>query len=101
MAENYVGKTVVANLIKGMETVGGKIFFEEGAMTFKSHSLNIQKGETTIYYSDITAVKKANSLGFIPNRMIVITKDGTENKFVVNKRNNLIDFLEDRISNHI
>lgn len=101
MVENFVGKTVAANLIKGMEAVGGKIFFEEEAMTFKSHSLNIQNGDTTIFYSNITAVKKANSLGFIPNRMIVITKNGTENKFVVNKRNKLVDFLEERISNQI
>lgn len=93
MTENYIGKTVAANLFRGIEAVGGKIFFGENAMTFKSHKLNIKTGDTTIFYNEIAEVRKANSLGIIPNRMIVVTIEGTEYKFVVNQRNKIVEFL--------
>lgn len=40
---NYVGKSIGANYIVNMESLGGKIHFEENGLTFKSHALNIQK----------------------------------------------------------
>lgn len=92
--ENYTGKTVAANLFRGIEAVGGKLVFEENGMTFKSHKLNVQTGETTILYNDIVEVRKANSMGIIPNGMIVVTKEGQQYKFVVNQRNKIVDFLE-------
>lgn len=97
MTENYIGKTVAANLFRGMEAVGGKIVFEENGMTFKSHKLNVQTGDTAILYHDIAEVRKANSLGIIPNRMIVVTKEGQEYKFVVNQRNKIVDFLYQKL----
>ena len=72
--------------------VRGNLVFEENGVTFKSHKLNVQTGETTILYNDIAEVRKANSMGIIPNRMIVVTKKGQEYKFVVNQRNKIVVF---------
>lgn len=93
MAKNFIGETVPANLYRGIEAVGGKILFEEDGMTFQPHRLNIQNEKEFISYRDIVEVKRKNTLGIIPNGLVVIMSDGVSYKFVVNKRNKIFDFL--------
>jgi hypothetical protein len=87
---------VAANLFRGMESVGGHLYFGEDAMVFKSHALNIQTGDTHICYADIENVKKRNTLGLVPNGILVTMKDKTQYKFVVWKRNDIIAFIDSR-----
>ena len=87
---------VAANLFRGPEAVGGKLHFEETQLVFRSHAFNIQTGTTTIPYTDIVNVQPVNNLGFIPNGMLVTTKDGHKYKFVVWKRKELIAFLQEK-----
>lgn len=89
-------QVVAANLFRGKEAVGGRLHFEEQQMVFKSHAFNIQTGTTIIPYSDVADVQPANNLGFIPNCMVVSTKNGLDYKFVVWKRKELMAFIKEK-----
>jgi hypothetical protein len=84
--ENVVYKGA-ANHFVGIEGVGGKLYLTSEALIFISHSLNIQRHQMNIPLADIAELEKGNSLGLIPNRLIVHTTAGTHEKFVINNRN--------------
>lgn len=90
--KDYTNSTIFANYFRGPEAVGGKIHFYEDSLIFKSHSLNIQTGETEIKYANITNIKKCNTL-FVPNGIILTTNDGKTHRFVIYHRKRIIDFL--------
>lgn len=92
--KDYCGESISANYYRGNESVGGKLFFDETGITFKSHSLNVQTGETRIEYKDIS---KAEAKGFLTG-MSIYTKDGVEHKFVVFHRKNIIEFLNSKVA---
>ncbi len=95
--KNYVGTSISANLFRGLESVGGKITFDEVGLTFKSHLINVQRGETRIEYSQISTINKRNTLGIVPNGMSVITKNNIKYDFVINSREKVIEFLFSRL----
>lgn len=95
--KNYIGTSIKANLFRGIEAVGGKIIFDDIGLTFKSHSINVQTGETRIEYSQIGVIKKRNTLGVVPNGISIITKDDLEYNFVINFRKQVIEFLVSRL----
>lgn len=90
--KDYAGQTILANYYRGIEAVGGRLTFDEFGMIFRSHAINIQTGDTRIEYRDI---QKAQKRGFLTG-MSVFTKDGTEHKFVVYHRNDVIEFINSR-----
>ena len=92
MAIDYNGKTIVANYFKGVQSLGGKLTFDNEGISFKSHKLNIGNGEIRIEYSDI---EKAEKRGFLTG-LNVTTKDGTLHKFVVYHRKDIIEYLESK-----
>lgn len=89
--------SVSANLVRGMESVGGKLKVTENELIFTPHKLNIQSAPVTINLNEITKIEKRNSLFFVPNGMSITVKEGNEYKFVVNKRSKLIDLLNQNI----
>lgn len=91
--KDYCGKSILANYYRGFEAVGGKLFFDDTGMTFKSHLLNIQTGETRIEYKDVS---EARVKGFL-TKISVFTKDGVEHKFVVYHRKNVVAFLNSKV----
>ena len=91
--KDYCGKSVLANYYRGIEAVGGKLFFDDLGMTFRSHALNIQTGETRIEYADIQKAEKRGALTGIS----VFTKDGFEHKFVVYHRKDVVAFLNGKV----
>ncbi len=94
---DYIGKSINANYFRGIEAVGGKITFDEMGLVFKSHSFNLQTGETRIDYSQIRAINKRNTLGIVPNGIAIVTKDDINHKFVINNRNKVIRFLMQKL----
>lgn len=95
---DYTNSKIAANYFCGPEAVGGHIFFDESGMTFRSHSLNIQTGETRILYADIVRISKRNTLGIVPNGISVLDRNGFEHKFVINRREQVIQFLQSKLS---
>lgn len=93
---DYCNKSIAANYFMDFEAVGGKIYFDEHGFTFKPHALNIQTGDTRIEYKNISTIQKSNTLGIVPNGMLVFTKDGMKHRFVINNRKKVIEFLESK-----
>lgn len=96
--KNYIVQKILANYFRGTEAVGGKIYFDELGMAFKSHAFNFQVGDTRIEYRDIVKASARNTLGLVPNGLSVFTKDGFEHKFVIYHRKDVIEFLNGRIT---
>ncbi|MBO3444358.1 hypothetical protein [Clostridium sp. CCUG 7971] len=92
--KDYIGKKIQANYFRGIEAVGGHIYFDKTGLTFSSHKLNVQTGEARIEYKDINSVTKRNTLGIVPNGISILTNDNFEHKFVSYKRKLIIEFLE-------
>lgn len=94
---NYEGETVhleaVANLFKGLESVGGRLKISDRRILFQSHSLNIQTGITEIMLDQITLIKTRNTAGIIPNGVLIETRDGKQYKLVVWKRKKIVNLV--------
>jgi len=77
-----------ANLQKGIETVGGKLYLTNQRLVFEAHAINVQGGNTEIALSDIQSLVKCwtKFLGFIPltpNSLEVHTKENVKYRFVL------------------
>jgi hypothetical protein len=87
---------VAANLIRGIEAVGGRLLITNHGIRFSPHALNLQKIPLDLPFSDIDSVAKRNTMGLIPNGLAVRTKAGVEYRFVVWNRESLIKLIEAR-----
>lgn len=97
---NLLGTSIPANYFRGAEAVGGKLLFDETGMTFQSHGFNVSTGKTRIDYGDILLIKERNTLGIVRNGISVFTENGFEHKFVVNGREEIIEFLTMQSKKH-
>lgn len=87
-----------ANLFRGIEGVGGKIFLTNKKLIFKSHKINIQKGQTDIEYQNIKEVAKRKTAKLINNGIRIITQRGMEYDFVVNERDLWFEKITERMN---
>jgi hypothetical protein len=99
LAEETSVKDGGANLQRGLETVGGKLYLTNRRLIFESHALNIQTGPTIIPLGTITGTRKCwtkflNLIPLFPNSVAVSTKDGKEYRFVTFDRQAWIDAIE-------
>lgn len=104
-AENYVRHHVninlnpnekllrksAANLQRGVETVGGKLFLTDQRLFFQSHSFNVQTGATEIPLTQVRSTrlcwtKFLNVIPVFPNSLAVETFSGIEYRFVLFNR---------------
>ena len=92
-----VEEEIFASLFRGIEGVGGKIFLTNDRLIFKSHSLNIQKGQTNIDYSEISSVGRRKTMKIINNGMKILTNKGQEYCFVVNDRESQIQKISSKL----
>ncbi|WP_280772018.1 hypothetical protein [Salipaludibacillus daqingensis] len=85
MIEGYINKGN-ANMWKGLESVGGKLYLTKENLIHVPHRLNFQSEKYSVALSDIDSIEFYNTLKIMPNGLIVILKNGEEKKFVVNGR---------------
>ena len=88
---------VAANLFRGMEAVGGCITITSHRILFEAHAFNIQREPLEISLDNISEVRKINTLGIIPNGLLIRAKTGINYRFVVWKRKRLIPLIRSRI----
>ncbi len=88
---------VGANLFRGIEGVGGRLKITSRRVLFEPNALDLQKMPAEILLSDIMEVRKRNTMGLVPNGLLIRTKAGVEYKFVVWGREKLIGIIESRI----
>lgn len=82
-----------ANLFRGIEAVGGRLKITNNRLVFEPHEFNIQKENLEIVLAQIEKVRPVNTLGIVPNGILVKLKTGEEYKFVVWKRKELINLI--------
>ena len=80
-----------ANLQRGAESVGGRLFLTSQRLIFEPHSLNIQRGVATVPLGDIRQAapcwtKLFNLLPVAPNSLDVETRAGKHLRLVLWKR---------------
>jgi hypothetical protein len=85
---------VPANLFRGWEGVGGRLYITDRRIRFESHRLNFQSGPTEIRLSEVTSVGPHNYLGIVRNGMEVRTAVGQRHRFVVWERWKLIELIQ-------
>ncbi|QPC46777.1 GRAM domain-containing protein [Mangrovibacillus cuniculi] len=87
----------LANVFKGKEAVGGKLYLTNDALIHKAHAANVQKEDVVIPLSEITGVTPKKSFMVLPNRLVVHTKDGQDFVFVVYKRDVWMEKLTNKL----
>ena len=80
-------KSGFANMQRGAEAVGGKLYLTSLRLIFESHKLNIQTGTTIIPLQEISETtpcwtKFLNLVPLFPNSLAVVTSGGEE-RFVL------------------
>ncbi|KKB71547.1 MULTISPECIES: GRAM domain-containing protein [Bacillus] len=85
---------VPANLFRGIESVGGRLKLTSESLFFTSHGVNIQNKPLDIKIQDIAKVEKRNTFLVVPNGLKVVLKNQQEYKFVVAKRQEFFNHLE-------
>jgi hypothetical protein len=85
-----------ANLFRGIEGVGGKLFLTNERLIFKSHKLNIQNGQTDIDYKHIAEVSGRKTANLNDNGIRIKTTDRKEYDFVVGDRDLWIERINEK-----
>ena len=102
MENEKIIKKGSANIQRGIEQVGGKLYLTNERIIFKSHKFNFQSGNTEIKLENISSVIKSwtKFLGFIPlvpNSIKLSTKEGSKFRFVINGRSKWISAINKEI----
>ena len=90
---NYVGKEVNANYIDDVAYIGRLCFYEE-FYEYKADSVNSKINMGRIYYKDIKNILNINTIGIIPNALLIELYDGRKYEYVVINRKGIKKFLE-------
>ena len=88
---------VGANLFRGIEGVGGRMKITDRRVLFEPHAINIQRQPAEIPFEHIAEVRKRNTMGIIPNGILILTKSGIKYKFVVWGRERLISLIQSHL----
>lgn len=95
------GKNIImdggANHFKGAEGVGGWLYLTPDEIIFKSHAFNVQAHQTIIPLDKIAEAKAVLTAGFIPNGLLIKTKDGNMERFVVNNRKTWVQKINNAV----
>ena len=94
-------KEGAANMQRGLETVGGRLYLTNQRLIFEAHAVNIQTGTSSIPRTSIIGARKCwtkllNLIPLFPNSIAVSTQEGKEYRFVAFGRQAWIDALESR-----
>ena len=87
-----------ANYFKKFFAIGGKLYLLNDKLEFKVHKLNILNKGQVINLNEIREVGYFNHLGLIPNGLIIKTKQGKNEKFVVQEREVWKEKIEQKLS---
>jgi hypothetical protein len=83
-----------ANLWRGAESVGGHLTLTRDCLSFRAHSLNVQREPLDLPVREIVSTRKYRNFGLIPNGLAVTTASGLEYRFVVGQRDRIIASIE-------
>jgi len=102
---------VTAYFFRGIEVVGRRLSITSHRVLFEANEINLQtqpgdilgsesnlqQQPAEILLSDIAEVSKLNTMGIIPNGLLIRTKVNVVYKFVVWRRGKLIELINSRL----
>ncbi len=88
----------VANHLVTMDSTGGKLFVTNQRLIFNSHQLNFQAHQWSIDLNNIKEIKLSNTIGIIPNGLLVIDQQGKKDRFITWKRKSIRNAVLKQIS---
>ncbi|MCG8386540.1 MAG: GRAM domain-containing protein, partial [Cytophagales bacterium] len=83
-----------ANLFRGIEAVGGKLLLTNKRLVFKSHKVNIQRGQINLELDQVTGVTSRKTSKIFDNGMRILNKNGEPFDFVVFERDEWISRIK-------
>ena len=86
-----------ANLFRGIEAVGGKLLITNKRLVFKSHKVNIQRGQVNLALGQVTGVISRKTSKIFDNGLRVLDQSGEKFDFVVFERDQWISRIEKAI----
>ncbi len=90
-SKQEVTNTAGANLVQGINSIGGIIVVSKEEINFLPHSVNFgSKQPIKIPKSNIESAELYNTFFVIPNGVKVTTKDNQTYKFIVNGRKQIL-----------
>lgn len=92
-AEEVVDK-FAANLMRGIEGVGGRMILTTQRILFEPHRINAQTDPLEVPLASIEEVGPTDMLGFVPTGISVRVRGGEEHRFVVWGRKRIIAKIE-------
>ncbi|WP_193725933.1 hypothetical protein [Xanthomonas arboricola] len=89
--DRVVLRQAPANLLRGLEAVGGRLILTADALHFQPHPYNLQTRSLTVPLSQIAALQPRwtrlfGLLPVAPTSLAVQLPDGAEHRFVIGKR---------------
>jgi hypothetical protein len=87
--EEIVGK-FAANLMRGIEGVGGRLIVTNQRLLFEAHKLNLQRAPLDIPLDQISDVAETKTMGLIPNGVTVTCRSGEQHRFVTWNRAKIV-----------
>jgi hypothetical protein len=88
-AEEIVGK-FTANLLRGIEGVGGRLIVTNQRLLFEAHKLNLQSASLDIPLDEISDVAETKTIGLIPNGVTVTCRSGEQHRFITWSRAKIV-----------
>lgn len=85
-----------ANMFRGFESVGGRLWLTDRRLVFRSHAVNAQAGESAWPREAIARAEPCRTLKIVPNGVRVHLRDGKVVQFVVQGRAEWVQALETR-----
>lgn len=84
-----------ANLKRGFEASGGLLTVTNKRLIFEAHSINMNTQPAEILLGSIARLEKKSSLlGLINNQVEVFTRSSISYEFVVQRRDEVVDLVE-------
>lgn len=83
-----------ANHWRGVESVGGWLYLTNQRLLFTPHAVGFQTHPSSIAMAEIASAETSASLWIIPNQLVVVTRSGGREKFVVQGRDQWIGMLQ-------
>ena len=96
-AEEIVGK-FAANLLRGVEGVGGRLIVTNQRLLFEAHKLNLQRAPLAIPLDQISDVAESRTMGLIPNGVTVTCRTGEQHRFVAWSRAKIVAAIRQGIA---
>lgn len=98
MSEPVYIREGFANMFKGKEAVGGKLYLDEKMLHHKPHAINIQKEETAVLLKEVASVERVRNkllgMPLLNNGLKVTLQNGREVRYVVNKAGQWVEDVE-------